>query len=153
MKETFQIEFNPPKETKYLKELIDRFKSIGFTFREVKCTTYYEVNLPNGWKIIFEGGPESIIYDDTGRKRGWLSQKIEKDIPQKIGLYTRYKISSIKRKNGQEFIVIFDRNINKIIYQIGRRCNIDDEFELGEKARDYLNVHYPNWENFAAYWD
>ena len=116
------------------------FESIGFTFEDV-------------------GGYWTYFIDEKGRNRGSSFYKgALYDRRGEMSLTERFRIDykRVDTENRESPIKVYVIDTDKnIIFEAGQ-CEepySDEYYCLVDKATDYMNVNYPDWENPSKYWD
>ncbi len=135
------------------------FESIGFTFEDVGDAVLYQATLPNGWKLESDGGYWTYFIDEKGRNRGSSFYKgALYDRRGEMSLTERFRIDykRVDTENRESPIKVYVIDTDKnIIFEAGQ-CEepySDEYYCLVDKATDYMNVNYPDWENPSKYWD
>ncbi len=161
MKETIQISKEnifPNKET---------FEASDFTFRQSEYhSDAYIATLPQDWHTM-PSGLWNLLKDEKERLRG-IYFYFHEDIPEPQNsitrLLTRFFISSENKHLSASVLTPFttikvkDRITKKVLFEAGQFVDLglpisDDLIVAQNKAQDFLNKHYPDWQNPAAYWD
>lgn len=134
----------------------DMFESIGFQFENIKNELCHKVILPDGWQFnsISERDTYFHIIDKKKQNRATLMI-----LPDYINLYvlTRYCLLDKYIDNEKTAIGVFaiDSINGTELYYAGSYKNGGlHMFErLTRKAHEYLNNHYPDWQNPTMYWN
>lgn len=127
------------------------------------------VNLPKGWKKKpTSHSMWSELVDDKGRKRASIFYKAAfYDRKASISLCRRYTYDQdygeaydvgqlvVYVKDGSS--IIFTTTVRDIVYREGGAKDYDvyDKIqkEAYTEAKNWLNVNFPDWEKYDAYWD
>ncbi len=151
-----------PKKISPNKEI---FETIGFTFKEVGDDELCKAILPVGWhfssEIKFNGTTFTTFVDEKGRERGFFSDKTihyEND-NWSSKLWTRFDVSweFTNPKDWTDPVEVFVKDCAKdtAVFTAGQCDEVESEQynQLHEKALEFLNTNYPDWENPLKYWD
>ena len=140
----------------------DVFEALGFIFEDIGDDIMYQATLPEGWKLdSTEGEHWTIIIDEKGRKRGCFFYKDAFYNSSRDGLMRlnqRFYITydHIDRRNSNSPIIVCVKDSEeKVLFNAGQ-CNeaYSDEYEeLMNKATEYLEINYPEWQNPSKYWN
>lgn len=124
-------------------------ESIGFVFKDE-----IHAEMPNGWSLKNDG-QVTIFIDEKGNKRGTITKcNSNGRIRTFVNLIRRYiPIFQFSEDNQHISGCIKDNCTGKIIHKIwsGKR-DFYNPFEISEGMHEYLNQHYPKWEDYNAYW-
>lgn len=149
----FPKKMSPNKET---------FQKVGFVFVKSEYKNKIKVFLPEKWTMREENGVLRYFYDEKNRLRGEVLREYKSlycKFKGEMCLRRRFNPSYIyKSKNdvNSTVIVFIEDADGKIILKIGECRSAFDckEFDkLMEKAKEYLDRKYPDWENPINYWD
>jgi len=133
--------------------MLDWCEKVGIEIVKEFDDLFYEVKLPEGWKIESTENPFwSHLLDDKERVRAAIFYKASfHDRKAHISAITRYHYDPY------DAVV---RDVDTIIY----KCDFSPfkpdgslDFDLADKAgvilQDWLFKHYPDWKDPSAYWD
>lgn len=148
-----------PKKMSPNKEV---FESVGFTFEDVGDNDCYQATLPVGWKSYSEsefGG--TTLLDEKGRERGFFFYKT---LPYEsdngiLKLCTRFEVNwnfiNPENWNGPVEVLVVDYVEDTVVFNAGQCDELESKEynQLHEKASEFLNNNYPDWENPLKYWD
>ena len=132
------------------------FMKLGFSFRVIPNSELCLATLPQDWKSV--AGEDFWLYliDEKGRQRGSYIYEPPGNnfmvLDKRFDIFPEYDPDDSTKK----FTYIFVRDRTNNIILFSERCETEDFVEKNRqinKARDYLNVHYPDWENPTKYWD
>lgn len=142
--ESNAITLSLPKEEKEL------FERLGFVYRDE-----IHVEIPSGWSLSYEKN-RVLLVDEKGRNRGnvfiYHTNGIKKTM---IELLKRYMpIFQFSEDDTCVSAYIKDNATGKSVYDFwtGSR-NHYNVFELSAQMHEYLDQHYPLWEDYCAYWN
>ena len=158
-----------PKDMRPSKE---DFEKLGFKFKEIGDPVLYGTELPNGWKISFDGGYWSRIVDSNGFERGNIFYKgALYDRSGYMTLISRYHISTeyapgqenlSDDDDAEEMIFLEDPSDGSKIKILGqaKRYKSKRSFEKSEQfsrlmkeAEAWIEEKVPNWDDPTKYWD
>lgn len=149
-----QIMFLIPKNIHPSKEA---FEKLGFVFETVEDDDLYLATLPKGWKLDSSDYYCVTLIDEQNRERA--SYHYETDMRQFSGetnLLERFCVHfDPHRSSSPVKISVKDRANGNILFDAGE-CNGNHTLtfeDLVNKAKSFLNEHYPDYENPFAYWD
>lgn len=135
---------------------IETLKGLGFIFNnDIQDGKLVLTSLPTGWQYVSDARHCIVLIDEKGRKRAsYLCQ----DSQSCIVLHERFVIHSEMLSDHcpcPSRVFVKDHATNKVLFVAG-------QYEAGQfKARDklvikasnYLDKHYPSWEDPTKYWD
>ena len=135
----------------------EKLEKMGIVFGEDEDDIFISVTLPEGWKKqATEHSMWSDLIDDKGRKRAAIFYKAAfYDRNAHIWLVKRYGFNLYAEGDcaNESKSVITD--CEKPIHTIGSRKNDDYDInnEHNELAKQWLDEHFPEWNDEMAYWD
>ncbi len=146
-----------PKDMSPRKEV---FESLGFVFEDIDDNVLYQATLPDGWKLESDGGYWTTIIDEKGRNRGsYFYKGAFYDRSGHMKLFRKFFLSNVYA-DPEDFsspvtLVVKEIGNENIVYEAGQceKSYGDDYFKLEKKAKEWLNTHYPEWEDPTKYWD
>lgn len=142
-----------PKNMKPSKET---FEDLGFNFEKIEDDALYQATLPEDWTIEPVSNNLTYLIDEKGRKRGFYYYKNTLSDGQ-IHLMKRYCCNFMKLDpdDSDSPVKVFVADADgTIIFEAGHCIyNSLEYILLMEKAKNYLNSKYPDWENVRNYWD
>ena len=146
----------------------EQLEAIGIIFGETVDELFVHVQLPEGWKKIDVGhnyGYWTSLVDEKGRERAEIFYKAAfYDRRSYIRLIRRFTIyqyedcdehgSFVETETPTHTMTVINDS-NFIMCHIGF---VEAKDYLGmdillKQAKEWLNTHYPEWENPTAYWD
>lgn len=139
----------------------DVFEKVGFTFQDTDDDVLYKATLPDGWELKRETTSLSLIIDEKGQKRGYsefyTKYIISLGYLERAGhmsLNPRFSIE-VADLDKTKFLCVKDVSTNRFIYIAGEcaSLNVDSFEKLYNKCTEFLNEHYPDWEDVTKYWD
>lgn len=147
------------------------YTKMGIVIIDEYDDLFWNVELPKGWEIkATNHSMWNDLFDDKGRKRATFFYKAALyDRDSFINFNTRFSISvshiadinssgyEIWGKSDYQGIV---KDSEKIIFSTERVSPtgnyVDDKIiqhKLREQLLEYMNEHYPNYEDILSYWD
>lgn len=144
-----------------------KFEQMGVVFSGQGDDLFLDATLPNGWSIKpTEHSMWSDLIDDKGRKRAAIFYKAAfYDRSAHISLTRRYSISGYEAcdKDGNpvdgsrsaKFYKTVVKDGDSVIYSIAVRNDgaYSDKESHYKDAEKWLDEHFPQWKDAAAYWD
>lgn len=144
----------------------ETLEQMGIKFGADADDLFVTVQLPEGWKKkATDHAMWSDLLDDNGRKRAAIFYTAAfYDRSAHISLCRRYGVSGYEpcdnegnaaeySKNSHMKTVVKDGDVT--LHVVGIRE--DSDYKTGEahgkEAGDWLNAHFPNWQNPLAYWE
>lgn len=118
--------------------------------------------LPKGWSISYRkvGNKYEILNEmKVARAEFWFTS-INLDTHEKFWnpgfvLLCRYDIKNEDDDHrGTYWVQVVDNETKQIVYNAGYARIFSQEYDvLLQKATEFLNLYYPEWNNPVAYWD
>lgn len=150
----------------------EQLESMGVVFGDSIDDLFIEVQLPDGWKKVpTNHSMWSDLVDDEGRKRAAIFYKAAfYDRRAHIDLIKRYtyEVRPVKGWDASDYwkgewcCVVTDGG--EIIWKSDKHLEPEpsdkDKFiewydakkSLGELGREWLELHYPDWNDLTSYW-
>ena len=125
------------------------FEKMGFRF-----TDKNHVTMPKGWSVKSTTS-QVQLFDNLGRNRGSFYNYMVNGIKRTvIELVRRYTPIFRYIDNDTQIAGCIQDNANgEIIYEVWRGDRMHfNAFEVSACMHEYLEMHYPEWEDFCAYW-
>lgn len=156
-------------------EIIDwvkqQYEKIGITIISEHDNLFWNVELPDGWKIkATDHTMWNELLDDKGRKRARFFYKASPyDRYAWIGFLTRFSlkvdhIADVVSSEYEEWVnsdyqgtvsdgddIIFKTECVPVSEDYWKDNAIKDCLRI--QLEDYMNEHYPDYKNINAYWD
>lgn len=142
-------------------------ESFGIVFGEEVDDLFINVTLPEGWrKEATDHSMWSKLLDDKGRERASIFYKAAfYDRKAHVSLARRFNVDGyfacdkdgnpVPYREPNQYFACIITDAGKEIHRVGIRKKTDyatdDEHEA--QAIAWLNEHYPDWKNPAAYWE
>lgn len=143
-----------PKKMTPAKEI---WESLGFVFTDFEDELMYKATLPEGWLEI-QQIPDNffIIYDNEFNERAiyyYYPDKKEAEMKMLPRFDIEFEVDQdIICVDFIHKVWVKDARENSIVYDAG--IGSETEFQaLKEKARNWLNTNFPEWEDPSKYWD
>jgi hypothetical protein len=124
---------------------LNKLRKLGVDVGEGYTYSYIPIkSLPDGWSLRSDGNDDIEIHDENGHKLAGLSM-VSDDIYPVVEFNCRY---GIFRPSGY-----YSDNCN--VYDNKKGCIIAEFTGEGaiQAVIKYLEEHYPDYENPAAYWE
>lgn len=145
----------------------EQFEKLGFVFGEPIDDLFVAVKMPEGWsKRPTSHSMWSDLLDSQGRKRASIFYKAAfYDRSAHVSLNRRFRCACMlgdfyktdigyeERDAGNWFGVVYDGE--NIVWKSDpiSGASYEQQDELGESAKAWLDDNFPEWENVLAYWD
>ncbi len=138
------------------------FEALGFTFTDIGDSVLFEATLPEGWSTQETPGSSILwknLVDNKGRVRG--------NYCYKGAFYDRYGHMSLSCRYNLTYqhtdpnnykspinVVVIDAD-GSVMFNAGqcKKAYSEECDKLVEKAEEYLNSNYPEWEDATKYWE
>lgn len=144
----------------------EALEQLGFVFGERIDDLFVNVVMPDGWeKVPTDHSMWSDLIDPQGRKRGSIFYKAAfYDRSAKLHLDCRYWVdmdsvggrdayeSYDDYRDADQVVTVIDKFTGETIYTSDPFQPPSDYVERLKVREAWINEHYPDWRNPAAYW-
>lgn len=134
------------------------FMDLGFAFQVIPNSDLCLATLPAGWKSVADEDFWVNLIDENGCDRGSYiyTSTGNNFIDLKTRFYLSVEFDPDDSTKALRYVWVKDRGTNgRVVFSSGT-CASEDSYKiniLNLKAKNFLNEHYPDWENPSAYWD
>ena len=134
----------------------DYLKSLGFEILEEIDDLFCEVNMPEGWtKEATDHSMWSYVLDANGVKRLSIFYKAAfYDRDAFFNFCYRYIIETnyLEDEDHSRSYKIIDNSIKETLFE-SSIVTLDQNGDSREEAEEWLKEHFPNYDDFKAYWE
>lgn len=141
-------------------DVVDVYLKMGIGFQRKHGWRYYSIILPSGWEICnsrYDNWRHLIDENKIVRAKIHFSD-VEKPKFANIYFKSRYYISetyddfNLETNTFNKRYCVKDSKYNAIIFRTDATNKFEDN-DLVAECNDYLNFHFPNYEDSTYYWD